>query len=1852
MAAAGALALVLICLAVANGQTFYARDPGQGLPANAPLDDQTSDSTTQGVYQARSMTPTQGSTLESRTQTITATGMWRNTTLVSAAATQTQTFAAGDIWHVYLHAFESTTALTVYPRAYIYEWDPTANRIYLPNYTNPGFVSVLDGSTDSVNATVSGPPRGWGVCVNPVTNKVYTGEGTGTAMVVTDATTNSIIATVALQGIPEAIDVNTVTNKIYVATRGAVNQVTVVNGASDSVITTIGVGTTPMGVAVNPVTNKIYVTNNGTNNVSVINGATDSRMATIAVGVGPYYVGVNPVTNKIYVPNEGAGAGTTVSVIDGVSDTVTKTVTVGSRPRSCGVNPTTNKIYVSNWGSNNVSVINGSNDTVSKTVGVGTSPVGVGVNPTTNKIYVSNYMSSNVSVVNGATDSVVTTVTTFGAVHGIAVNSDPGPKGAVFLGPTQGSQIASTTDMEYDITGSGLTGTLHAGCYLCADVYWNATGGSLNKQVTSLWGSVADDSRVSPPAPNVTQRSYRFTNDDGATIGGDTPRGAVDTTVTSVKLGERAAVRVQVDNTGTAGETARYRLQYDKNDNNWADVTTTTEIRLSPSLSATNGATVATATCAANARNWTAGLWQSNTATAATLTVPANGYTELSYMVHTGNAVAGSTYRFRLLNGSTGTSLAGYVKYPTLTVVDSANDLLRYSKGSYLLQGSSDLLGYFLDDAGYSNVATDDNTRNQISAANTDTILNTVQSSGRQAAAVAYGSANGQYLVVWQDYRSGGAQIYGRLINADCTRYGSTDITISTAPAYQWTPKVAYDSVNRRFLVVWQDSRNSSYDIYGQIINADGTLYGSDIQICSDGTDQDEPGVAYDSLNQRFLVAWRDARNTGTSGNHIFGRIVTATGALLGSSDTTICAVAGGQESPSVAFDSGAGHYLTVWDDGRAAQYIMGRQINPDGTLYSSEITISPATGQGKYNAKVACDAADRRYLVAWMDGSLGNWDVQGRLVDADSGSLLGSEILITPDSPSWPEDPPDLAFDSVNKRFLATYADYRAAQPGIYGRLVTPSGTLSGSSDITITAAGSRQVNPAAAFDDANSRYLVAWEDTRSVSQYDIYGRMVTADGTLYDSSPAFVFKNKNTNNANTISISWNGQSNVAASGNPICLQAYNYTSSTWTTLATNATATANTDFTMSVDVTQFVSSYYDASNWVTARVYQAAGAETLRTDLMRVAFLSLPAVPTSLGQFDSAGWPIEVGGSTANGVANNLSFTFLMSSGSAIDTLTPKIEIEPTGTPFTGVANFTGSPQVYSGTPVTGTVTATGFTLNASYHWQAWVSGTTGVGPTVSFGGNPETATDFRVATFSSTGGTVTTSGGNTIITFTSSGSLVCTGTIRGASVLIVGGGGGGGGVSSAYSLGAGGGGGGEVISKTGVTLTGSMNATVGASGGGGAGASDGVGSNGASSTFSASTAAGGGGGGGASGAGQNGACGGGAGIQGTFGTGSPGYSGGGYYFGGGGGGGMGSAGVVGNFTGISGTGGDGLSSAISGSTRYYGAGGGGGAYTGNNPGAGGSGVGGTGGHWSAGGSAVANSGSGGGGAGGNATSSFNGAAGSAGVVVISYPTPYAPLPPTSLGQFDSVGSPIAVGGSTGDGAINNLSFTFRMSGTSATDTLTPKIEIEPTGTPFTGVANFTGNVQAYSGTPVTGTVTATGLAVNASYHWQAWVGGTTGNGPAVSFGSNPETATDFKLVSALSLTIDSTYNLDGSSGGGSVNFGTLQPPSASFISTDPAKHAIRLTASANVAWGLTVAAAGNLSDHAGHAIPIGQLAWSPHSLGSWTPFSIGGGPVVSAQAPTAGSVVRQDYQLTIDYNATPASYNTTVTYTLAPN
>jgi hypothetical protein len=146
-----------------------------------------------------------------------------------------------------------------------------------------------------------------------------------------------------------------------------------------------------------------------------------------------------------------------------------------------------------------------------------------------------------------------------------------------------------------------------------------------------------------------------------------------------------------------------------------------------------------------------------------------------------------------------------------------------------------------------------------------------------------------KFLTAWEDLRDGSnTKIYGQLVYSGGGLYNNNFIISyqdtdgdgfqdsNVANSRQTKPFISYDSVNQRYFAIWEDGRNgeslANLDIYGQYVDGQGTLRGSNYSISIASSNQYSPTIAYNSLNNQFLVVWKDARNALTTQSDIYGQ--------------------------------------------------------------------------------------------------------------------------------------------------------------------------------------------------------------------------------------------------------------------------------------------------------------------------------------------------------------------------------------------------------------------------------------------------------------------------------------------------------------------------------------------------------------------------------------------------------------------------------------------------------------------------------------------------------------------------------------------------------------------------------------------------------------------------------------------------------------------------------------------------------------------------------------------------------------------------------------------------------------------
>jgi hypothetical protein len=363
------------------------------------------------------------------------------------------------------------------------------------------------------------------------------------------------------------------------------------------------------------------------------------------------------------------------------------------------------------------------------------------------------------------------------------------------------------------------------------------------------------------------------------------------------------------------------------------------------------------------------------------------------------------------------------------------------------------------------------------------------------------GSASGNSLVVWAEPRGRSTDIYGARVSADGRVLDRRGIRISTAKHDQAHPSVAFDGTN--YLVVWTDDRSKGRhdaferpDVYGaRVTEAGVVLDRAGIPISTARSYQGTPSVAFDGSN--FLVVWDDSR-TGTM--DIYGTRVSRTGAVLNRRGFTISKARNEQTDPSVAFDGT--NYFVVWSDSRSrSEDIVGTRITTESkVLDPGGLWISRGGGP---LARPSVAFGMRNYLVTWSKWRGSQTDVYGARLRPDGIVLDPGGIAISVARKDQSE--PKVAFDGTN--FLVAWDDVRGKTFDIYGSRVSETGSVWDPAGRPIARGMAAQISLSVAFNGAHYLVAwEKWRVGFSESLLGVFGARVGVTGSRVDRAPILI--------------------------------------------------------------------------------------------------------------------------------------------------------------------------------------------------------------------------------------------------------------------------------------------------------------------------------------------------------------------------------------------------------------------------------------------------------------------------------------------------------------------------------------------------------------------------------------------------------------------------------------------------------------------------------------------------------------------------------------------------------------------------
>ncbi|UCH86211.1 MAG: serine hydrolase [Dehalococcoidia bacterium] len=271
------------------------------------------------------------------------------------------------------------------------------------------------------------------LAVNSSTSRIYAANAGSDNVSVIDGASGTVIATIAVGPAPRGIAVDAKANRVYVAS-SASNEVTVIDGGSNEVVATLSTGKEPWGIAADSSTGRVFISNRGDGTVSVIDGRHNLRIATVTVGNLPTAVAVNPDTGRVYVTSDGSGD---LWVIDGRSNLLIDTLSLASDSSveawDVAVDSSANRVYVatsaeeaSDADGGTVLVIDGSNNSLVNSVAIPSSVEALAADSTSGRVYGGSSSDDRMWVIDDRAGVLMSAVGLEGGLSAVDVDSASG----------------------------------------------------------------------------------------------------------------------------------------------------------------------------------------------------------------------------------------------------------------------------------------------------------------------------------------------------------------------------------------------------------------------------------------------------------------------------------------------------------------------------------------------------------------------------------------------------------------------------------------------------------------------------------------------------------------------------------------------------------------------------------------------------------------------------------------------------------------------------------------------------------------------------------------------------------------------------------------------------------------------------------------------------------------------------------------------------------------------------------------------------------------------------------------------------------------------------------------------------------------------------------------------------------------------------------------------------------------------------------------------------------------------------------------------------------------------------------
>ncbi|MCP3401805.1 AIDA repeat-containing protein [Bradyrhizobium sp. CCGB20] len=280
-------------------------------------------------------------------------------------------------------------------------------------------------------------------------------------------------------------------------------------------------------------------------------------------------------------------------------------------------------------------------------------------------------------------------------------------------------------------------------------------------------------------------------------------------------------------------------------------------------------------------------------------------------------------------------------------------------------------------------------------------LINSVTANNQNTPAIT-GLPNGGFVVAWTNQGSSAADVKAQVYDASGAKVGSEFLVNSTNPSFDQERASIATLSNGDFVVTWNDFRTGNWEVRGQVFHPGATgasKVGSEFTVDTAYYNSRMVAGVTDLAGGNFVISFED-----TSGE-IRAQVFTAGGVKVGSEFQVNTQTSGNQGFSSITALKGGGFVVTWSDEGTgdgSGPAIKAQVYDAAGTKIGGEYIVNSQINSNQLYPNVAA-LANGGFVISWTDfsqavGDNSSYGITAQIFNLSNAPTAPTIVSVTDD--------------------------------------------------------------------------------------------------------------------------------------------------------------------------------------------------------------------------------------------------------------------------------------------------------------------------------------------------------------------------------------------------------------------------------------------------------------------------------------------------------------------------------------------------------------------------------------------------------------------------------------------------------------------------------------------------------------------------------------------------------------------------------------------------------------------------------------------------------------------------------------